>query len=301
MKEEKENGLSGSLLFADVPKEKRAEVCKAVQKELVPAHSIIFRQGDPGDKFYVITSGKVRIFRKSKEGLETDLSWLGPGDSFGEMALLTEKTRSAYAEAVEETHFLVLAKDQFYRIVKNHADISLAFIKQMSDWLVRDELIIEKEAERQSQAPKVSLVDFLVIISVSLLCGIIFNLVNPNGVNVLPGSLTEEPISSVSLSMAIEKHKQGKSLFVDARPVSFYEQGHIKGAVNVPSAIFDLIYMMELSDTEKQKDIIVYGRTLSSLYDLEAAKKLVLRGHKNTMILDGGFSAWEKKGFPVAP
>ncbi|MBW1829568.1 MAG: cyclic nucleotide-binding domain-containing protein, partial [Deltaproteobacteria bacterium] len=82
----KENGLSESSLFTDIPKEKLSEVGKAVQKEVVPAHNVIFRQGDPGDKFYVITSGKVRIFRKSNEGMETDLSWLGPGDSFGEMA-----------------------------------------------------------------------------------------------------------------------------------------------------------------------------------------------------------------------
>jgi hypothetical protein len=288
---EKENGLSESPLFTDIPKEKLSEVGKVVQKEVVPAHNIIFRQGDPGDKFYIITSGKVRIFRKSKEGIETDLSRLGPGDSFGEMALLTGKARSAYAEAVEETHFLVLAKDQFDRVLKNHPDVSLVFIKQMSDWLVRDELMIEKESERQSQAPRVSWVDFLVIIAVSLLCGITFNLVNPNGINISPLSLAEESISSVSLSMAMAKHKEGKALFVDARPESFYKQGHIEGAVNVPAAIFDIMYMFELSEVDKTKDIIVYGRTLSSLYDEHVARKLILRNHNGTMILEAGMSA----------
>jgi len=297
----KEKRLSESPLFTDLPREKLSEVGKVVQKEIVPAHHIVFRQGDPGDKFYVITSGKVRIFRKSEEGVETDLSWLGTGDSFGEMALLTGKVRSAHAEAVEETHFLVLAKDQFDKVLKKHPDVSLAFIKQMSDWLVRDELMIEKEAERQSRAPSLSWIDFLVILIVSLLCGIIFNLVNPNGINILPSSWAGESISSASLSMATAKHKDGKTLFLDARPDTFYKQGHIEGAVNVPSALFDLVYMMELSDLDKNKDIIVYGRTISSLYDEQVARKLILRGFKTTMILEAGFSAWEKKGFPVEP
>jgi len=298
---EKENGLSESPLFTDISKEKLAEVGKVVQKEVVPAHNIIFRQGDPGDKFYVITSGKVRIFRKGKEGVETDLSLLGPGDSFGEMALLTKKARSANVETLEETHLLILKKDQFDRVLKNHPDISLAFIHQMSAWLLRDESVIEREAERQLRTPDLSWFDFLVIFGLSLLCGIIFNFSNPNGINFIPESWSEEPISSVASSMAMAKHKEGKTLFLDARPANFYEKGHISGALNVPLALFDIMYMMEISDVDKTKDIIVYGRTLSSRYDAQVAAKLILRGHKSTMILKEAVSTWKKKGYPVEP
>ncbi len=296
-----ENRLSESSLFAGISKEKLAEVGKVFQKEIVPAHTIIFRQGDPGDKFYIIASGKVRVFRKGEKGVETDLSHLGPGESFGEMALLTGKARSANVEAVEETHLLILTKDPFDRILKDHPDISLAFIKQMSGWLLRDESMIEKEAERQFQTPGVSWVDFLVIIVVSLLCGITFNLVNPNGINIVPKSWSGEPVSRVSLSMAMAKHREGTALFIDARPANFYEKYRIEGAVNVPSALFDIMYMMELSDVDRMKDIIVYGRTISSLYDEYVARKLILRGYKSTMILKDGLSVWEKKGYPVKP
>ena len=298
---EKETILSENMLFKDISGEKLSEVSEVVQKEVAPAHKMIFQQGDPGDKFYIITAGKVRIFRKSAEGVETDLSLLSPGDSFGEMALLTGKTRSANAEAVEETHFNVIEKKHFDRVLRNHPDVSLAFIKQMSDWLMRDEAMIEKEAERQTRAPRLSWLDFLVIIAVSLLCGITFNLVNPNGLKILPQSLAGESISSVSLSMALAKHKEGGAIFVDARPESFYKQGHIEDAVNMPAAIFDIMYMFELSDTDKRKDIIVYGRTLSSRYDNHVARKLILRGHNSTMILDANLKAWKKKGYSVKP
>jgi len=298
---EKENGLSERLLFSNLSVEKLAEVEGVVRKEVVPANTIVFRQGDPGDTFYIITSGKVRVFRKGQEGSETELSLLGPGDSFGEMALLVGKPRSAYVETVEETHLLILEKDQFDRVLKNHPDISLAFIKQMSNWLLRDEQIIEKEAERQHQTPRLSWVDFVVVIFVSLLCGILFNMANPNGISLIPESWSWEPISTVAPTMAKEKHTGGETLFVDARPAVFYEKEHIAGAINVPSALFEIMYMMELSDVNKMKDIIVYGRTISSLYDAQVARKLILRGHKTTMILKEGMSTWKKKGYPAKP
>jgi rhodanese-related sulfurtransferase len=69
----------------------------------------------------------------------------------------------------------------------------------------------------------------------------------------------------------------------------------------MPLALFDLVYMMTLAEENKSKKIIVYGGTISRLYDLEVANKLILRGYKNTRVLEGGLSEWEKKGYPVEP
>ncbi len=296
-----ENGLSKSQFFENISKDTLSKIAHAIREEFVPANTTIFRQGDPGENFYIVSSGKVRVFRKGSEGVETNLSELGPGKCFGEMALLTGAARSAHVETIEETRLLVLAKAEFDRVLKNNPDVSLAFIKQMSVWLLRDEMMIEKEAERQSRAPHVSWVDFVVIIAVSLLCGIIFNLSNPNGINIFPKSWSVEEVTKVSSSMALAKHKEGRAIFIDARAESFYKLEHIEGAVNVPAALFDIMYMFELGEVDKMKDIIVYGRTLSSLYDEHVARKLILHGHKGTMILEAGLSACKKKGFPVKP
>ena len=58
---------------------------------------------------------------------------------------------------------------------------------------------------------------------------------------------------------------------------------------------------MELAQLDKEKQIIVYGRTISSRYNEQVAGKLRLRGHKNVSILAGSLSAWKKKGYPVEP
>jgi rhodanese-related sulfurtransferase len=296
----KKDDFTGSGVFGELPKEKWEEITHAVEKLTVAPRSIIFRQGDPGDCFYIITSGKVRVFRKDKDGLETQLSVLGAGESFGEMALLTGEARSANVETLEETGFMVLSKEQFERILKDYPKLSLSFVKQMSGWLLRDEKQIEKEAQQQYQAPRMSWFDFVLIIGVSLILMYVFNQSNPNGIPLFPKLLDKKSFSMISPAAAMEEMKKGETIVIDAGPANFYDQKHIKGAINMPLALFDIVYMMTFSgEEEKQKKVIVYGGTISKLYDYELAGILMNRGHKEVRVLEGGLSAWEKKGYPV--
>jgi CRP-like cAMP-binding protein len=299
-KEEK-NRLAQVPIFAELPQEALAEIGKVVENRVVPAGTVIFRKGDPGDSFYIVDAGRVRVYKKGAEGVETELSQLGPGDSFGEMALFTGETRSANVEAVEETHLAVITKDQFDDILKSHPHVSYAFVRQMSKWLVRGETRLETEAQRQYRAPKLAWVDFLLIAGLSVLCALIFNQTNPNGVALFPTILSDEAISTISASSAMVRHEKGETLFVDAMPSNFHDKEHIAQAVNIPLAIFDIMYMMALSQVDKEKEIIVYGRTISKRYDKKLASKLALRGHKNVRILQGGLSTWKNKGYPVEP
>jgi rhodanese-related sulfurtransferase len=296
----RKDDFTGSGVFGELPKEKWEEITHAVEKLTVAPRSIIFRQGDPGDCFYIITSGKVRVFRKDKDGLETQLSVLGAGESFGEMALLTGEARSANVETLEETGFMVLSKEQFERILKDYPKLSLSFVKQMSGWLLRDEKQIEKEAQQQYQAPRMSWFDFVLIIGVSLILMYVFNQSNPNGIPLFPKLLDKKSFSMISPAAAMEEMKKGETIVIDAGPANFYDKKHIKGAINMPLALFDIVYMMTFSgEEEKQKKIIVYGGTISKLYDYELAGILMNRGHKEVRVLEGGLSAWEKKGYPV--
>src|SRR5208282_482517 len=108
--EGKKEEFPGSKVFEEVPREKWDDLTKAVEHLVVAPRTIIVRQDDPGDSFYIIRSGKVRVYRRDNDGLETELSVLGKGASFGEMALLMGQARSANVEAIEETHLMVLSK-----------------------------------------------------------------------------------------------------------------------------------------------------------------------------------------------
>jgi rhodanese-related sulfurtransferase len=310
-KNEKESRLSDTEIFGSMPKEHLVEIAKVIQDKVVPAKTIIFRQGDPGDSLYIINSGKIRVFLRGEDGVETDLNQLGPGDSFGEMALLTDEPRSTNIETMGETHLFVLTKEEFDRVLKDHPEVFKNFIKHMSGLLRRDERRIQEEAERQFLAPELSLFDFVFMGVVILIFAIIFNLSNPNRISVIPKFYDPEEISKVGVSLAKEKYDAGEAVFIDARPSSFFDQRHIKDAISIPLALFDIMYMMELSEVDKEKKIIVYGRSISALYDEEVARKLILHGHKNLQILEaghqywpltwGGLSRWRKNGYPVEP
>ncbi|MFC2173342.1 cyclic nucleotide-binding domain-containing protein [Acidobacteriota bacterium] len=300
-KDKKSTRMSESPLFEGIPQEKQAEIARIAQDKVLPAHTVLFRQGDPGDSYYIIKAGRVRIFRKSEDGMETDLSELGPGESFGEMALLTGKPRSAWAETAEETQLTVFRKAEFDRILKDHPDISLAFIQQMSNWILRDDIRLEKETRQELRPPGVSWIDFVGIFLVAVLCAVLFNQTNPNGISLIPVVWSDDEFAVVSQPEAAKKQSGGEALFVDARPAAFFDEEHIEGSVNVPLAIFDIMVMMTLDEIEKEKNIVVYGRTISVLYDEQVAGKLALRGYKNVEILEGGLSAWKKNGYPTEP
>ncbi|MGZ6249360.1 MAG: cyclic nucleotide-binding domain-containing protein, partial [Syntrophales bacterium] len=248
-------GLTRSKVFGQLPKEKWDELTRAMENQIVSRRTIIFRQGDPGDKFYIIHSGKVRVFRKDADGLETDLSVLGAGESFGEMALLTGEVRSANVEAVKETRLMVLSKEQFDLILKDFPHITLFFVKQMSGLLLRNERIIEKEAQQLYRAHRVSWFDFLLVIGMSVILALVFNKSNPNGIPLFPKFPDRKAISEISAAQAMEEVKKGEALIVDAGPEVFYEKKHIQGAINVPLSLFDIVYMMAFGGDEKGKRV----------------------------------------------
>ncbi|MBU0986775.1 MAG: rhodanese-like domain-containing protein, partial [Proteobacteria bacterium] len=157
---------------------------------------------------------------------------------------------------------------------------------------------IQREMEKTA---RMSAKDFILILSVSLLLGLVFNLFNPIGVALIPQNWLRKTPSLIDLDWAKLKHANNAALFVDARPVEFFRQSHIQGAVNLPPALFDFVYMMNFGNLDTQKEIIVYGRNISSRYDEEVLFKLASRGHDNVKLFPDGLSAWKKNGFPLEP
>jgi len=297
--ENRVNVLTKSAIFRDLPKEALDAISRKIQHLVVPQNTLIFKEGDPGDSLYIISSGKARIFRRDENGMEIDLSIQGPGETFGEMALLTGEPRSADVEILEETHLLVISKDHFDQISRDFPEISKILVKEMRRWLLRDEKRLEIEAREAYKASRMSWIDFFLVIAVSVILAVVFNYSNPNGIPLFPDSPDRNSIPAITPSAALEELQRNEAVLLDAMPSNFFQKQHIKGAVNMPLALFDIVYMMTFAEEEKEKKIVVYGRTISRLYDLEVANKLLLRGYRNVRILDGGLTAWETKGYPV--
>ncbi len=112
------------------------------------ANETICKIGDPGDQMYIIISGKVKVVVYDPEtGKETVIAYLGSGDYFGEMALLTGEPRSASVITTEPSEMFILYKNDFDVIVERFPSITLSMGKIMSQRL-RETL--QKAAKKES-------------------------------------------------------------------------------------------------------------------------------------------------------
>ena len=160
----------------------------------------------------------------------------------------------------------------------------------------RTKSVILKQTERIA---RVSPLDFISILLASTVVGLLFNASNPGGVALLPESLFRPTPPLVNVTETRELLDRDEAVLVDARPVEFFREGHIKGAINVPPSLFEVIYTMKLSDLDPQKAIIVYGRNISRHYDEEVAHRLMQRDRENVKVFTGGLSTWARQGYPV--
>lgn len=299
MNEDTVDILARSSVFKELPREVLEAIAQAVQPLELSGKSIIFSEGDTGDNLYIVKSGSVRIFNKNEERMDIDLSIKRPGETFGEVALLTGESRTADVETLEKTSLLVLSKDAFDLLMRDYPDIHRAFVKEIRSWLVKDASRLGIQAREAYKSLRMSWVDFCLIIFVSLVLAVIFNYSNPNGISLFPEFPDRSAFPRISPTALLKEARSGETLILDASPANFYKKSHIQGAINVPLDIFDIVYLMTFSKETKEKKVVIYGGTISKFYDLELANKLLLRGHENIGILEGGLPGWEKMGYPV--
>jgi len=117
-------GLLNQVAFlASVPDEVRAQVAQRLQPVRVRAGEAVFRQGQSGDAFYVIRRGQAEVAH-AREGAETRLAQLGPGEHFGEIALLGQSSRTATVRGLTDLDLLALRKGDFERLFAGHLSVS---------------------------------------------------------------------------------------------------------------------------------------------------------------------------------
>jgi len=102
----------------------------------------IFKQGDRSRVMYIIREGRIKIQRNAG-GQEKTLSELGPGDFFGEMAMLNNRPRSASATAVTDATLLAFDKPAFENLVLNNFGVALRIIRTLTQRLQEADTLIE--------------------------------------------------------------------------------------------------------------------------------------------------------------
>jgi len=121
-----------------------------IMTTIKPGHykkgEIVYRAGDKSDSLYIVSSGKIRIYRLSKSGKEQLVRILTAGDFTGELALFSESIHESYAEAMEETEVCMITRSDLQEFLIKFPSISLKILSEFSIRLEKS----EKQATRVS-------------------------------------------------------------------------------------------------------------------------------------------------------
>ncbi|HEV2123181.1 MAG TPA: protein kinase [Chloroflexota bacterium] len=144
------HALRSLPLFKELPASDLVELWRHLDRVRAEAGAIIFRRGDPGDRFYIVESGKLDVcLGVDEDGLP--IRTLTPGDAFGEMALLTGAPRSADIVAVEESVLWVLERADFLRITGQSMPLLQAINRDLCTRIALMTLQIEDLEQRLGQ------------------------------------------------------------------------------------------------------------------------------------------------------
>ncbi|MBW1954379.1 MAG: Crp/Fnr family transcriptional regulator [Deltaproteobacteria bacterium] len=122
------DALAHSSLFEGLPREQMEAIRRIAVSRQAQKGEIIFSQGDPGNGFYIVDDGVVKVFTVSGEGKEQILHILGGGEPFGEVAAFTGRTFPAHAEALTDCRLWFFPKNAFVQLVQGHSTLSLNMI-----------------------------------------------------------------------------------------------------------------------------------------------------------------------------
>ena len=148
----------------------------------------------------------------------------------------------------------------------------------------------------------------IVIAITSTVLSLTLNAVRPDGIPLLAKELavaeeigydTAEPqLFAITLEQALELYRKG-TVFVDAREPEYYQEGHIKGAWNIPFFL-ELVFKLD-SLQGKDAPMVIYcsGDECGSSEDL--AYELQAEGFSNLLVFKGGWTAWNASGHPIEP
>lgn len=135
--------LAQVSIFAGLDADSLRELGAAARRRTFRAGEVIFHRDDPGQVLYVIRQGKVKIYITSPDGQEVSLAVFGPGEYFGELALLDGQPRSASAVAIEPAETFALQRTDFINAVMHHPRIAVQVMHVLSRRLRQTDAMIE--------------------------------------------------------------------------------------------------------------------------------------------------------------
>jgi len=126
------NIISNIPIFSGLPEKQVEEIQNiAVHRHFVKGE-IIFSEGDDGDGFFVVSYGRIKVYKASADGKEQILHIFGPGEPFGEVPVFSGQQFPANAQAIVESHLLFFPRGAFIDLITGNPSLALNMLAVLS-------------------------------------------------------------------------------------------------------------------------------------------------------------------------
>lgn len=124
--------IAATPLFSGLDETDLAQIHQIATDRFYSRGETIFFEGDPGDGFYIVAAGKVKIFKVSLEGKEQILHIYGPGHPFGEVPVFSGDNFPANAVTLVKSHLLFFSRAAFVKLITSHPSLSMNMLAVLS-------------------------------------------------------------------------------------------------------------------------------------------------------------------------
>ncbi len=129
--------IASSMLFENLPADQLEALLAIGREKKYRKGEMIFFEDDPGDVFFIVLSGKVKVFKVSAMGKEQILHIFGPGETFGEVPVFHGAPFPASAQALTAVSAMPFPRTAFIRILKENDSIALSMLAILAQKLRR--------------------------------------------------------------------------------------------------------------------------------------------------------------------
>ena len=129
--------LARAGIFQGVSPDAVAALVRQLEPVTFRRTEVVFSEGEPGDTLYIITSGKVKIGRKSLDGRESLITLMGPSDMFGELAIFDPGPRTSTVTALTEVKAVVMSRSVLRSWIADRPEIAKQLLRVLARRLRR--------------------------------------------------------------------------------------------------------------------------------------------------------------------
>jgi CRP-like cAMP-binding protein len=141
--------LGHTQIFAGLPPEQLADIAQLARREAYRKGEILFHQGDNGNGFYVVRSGRVKVFKLSNSGKEQILHIFGEGDHIAEVPAFDGQPFPASAEAISTTEALFFPRQFFLSLLEQNPALAINMLKSFARHMRRFSQLVDNLSLRE--------------------------------------------------------------------------------------------------------------------------------------------------------